>query len=145
MKKIITRLSSNIVKKQRMELTIRTPYQTIIESFSGFQNLSAKTTDSVLLVQNRMPPALHLLPPGKLTVKVLENVEGFSGNIMHTGGWLVIGADNTCEINLLEAVESKDVEINKVSQADIDQLPSENLFVNKIRNGSQKSWAKKMA
>lgn len=145
MKKIITRLCSNLVKKPRMELTIRTPYQTIVENFAGFQNFTAKTNEAVLLVQNKMPPALHLLPPGKISVKVNETLEGFSGELMHTGGWMVINADNSCEINLLEACQTSEVEINKVSKSDIEQLPSENQFVDKIRNTTQATWVKKMA
>jgi len=28
---------------------------------------------------------------------------------MHTGGWAIVHADNTCEINLMEIIEKKDV------------------------------------
>jgi hypothetical protein len=28
---------------------------------------------------------------------------------MHTGGWVIIHADNSCEINLMDIVDRKDV------------------------------------
>ncbi len=145
MKKLLQKHSSNVVKKPRMELTIRTPYKTYLKSFAGFQNLLTKTTTSVLLVQNRMPPALHLLPPGRIQVKTLEKVEGFEGTLMHTGGWLVINSDNTCEINLSEAFLPKDVDASKINKADIDAMFSENNYVTKIRNSTQKDFLKKLA
>ena len=52
-----------------------------------------------------MPPAVHILPPGKIVVRMNSQVENFSGELMHTGGFLVIHADNSCEINLIEGVD----------------------------------------
>lgn len=52
-----------------------------------------------------MPAALHILPPGGLIVRTGSNIEGFSGDFLHTGGWLAIHPDNSCEINLMECVD----------------------------------------
>ena len=56
-----------------------------------------------------MPPAVHMLPPGKLTVRSNSSIDDFSGEIMHLGGWLVIHSDNTCEINLMEGVDKNEI------------------------------------
>lgn len=102
------RYFANVVKKPRMELTIRTPYKTLFQNFSDFKYLKTKTPESVLVVGNRMPPALYLLPPGNLSVKPLSESKDFKGEFIHMGGWLIIHADNTTECFLMDAVERKD-------------------------------------
>ena len=56
-----------------------------------------------------MPPAVHMLLPGQLKVKSAKPIEGFSGDIIQSGGWLVIHPDNSCEINLMEGIDKKDM------------------------------------
>lgn len=41
---------SKIVKKPKMELTIRTPYKVLLEDFSDFTRLITKTNESVLVI-----------------------------------------------------------------------------------------------
>ena len=52
---------------------------------------------------------MHILPPGALRVRLTRDVPGVSGDFMHTGGWIIIHADNSCEINLMDIVDRKDV------------------------------------
>ncbi len=77
-------------KKQKMELTIRTPYRTLFENFDGFSRVVTKTNEAALIIQNRTPPSLHVLPPGHLKVKLTSDVKGVTGEFMHMGGWLVV-------------------------------------------------------
>ena len=60
-----------------------------------------------------------MLPPGKITVRTNNQLDEFSGEIMHLGGWLVIHSDNTCEINLMEGVDKNEIEPEKLSKNDI--------------------------
>lgn len=77
-------------KKQKMELTIRTPYRTLFENFDGFSRVITKTNEAALIIQNRSPPSLHVLPPGFMKVKLTSEVKGVTGEFMHLGGWVVI-------------------------------------------------------
>lgn len=88
-----------------MELTIRTPYKTICSKLTDFQRIITKTNEAVLVISNKMPAALHILPPGGLMVRTGSAVPGFSGDFLHTGGWLAIHPDNSCEINLMECAD----------------------------------------
>ena len=56
-----------------------------------------------------MPAAVHMLPPGKITVRTNTQIDDFSGEIMHLGGWLVIHSDNTCEINLMDGFDKNEI------------------------------------
>lgn len=78
------------VKKQKMELTIRTPYRTLFENFDGFSRVLTKTNEAALIIQNRTPASLHILPPGLMKVKLTNEVKGAPGEFMHLGGWVVI-------------------------------------------------------
>lgn len=98
---------SKLVKKSKMELTIRTPYKVLVKDFSDFSRLITKTNESVLVVQNKTPAAMHILPPGYLKVRTNSTTDDFTGDLMHLGGWLVVHPDNTCEINLIECVDKK--------------------------------------
>lgn len=77
-------------KKQRMELTIRTPYRTLFENFDGFSRVITKTNEAALIIQNRTPASLHILPPGLMKIKLTNEVKGVPGEFMHLGGWVVI-------------------------------------------------------
>lgn len=85
-------LSFFAAKKQKMELTIRTPYRTLFENFDGFSRVITTTNEAALIIQNRAPPALHILPPGVIKVKMTTEIKGQSGEFMHIGGWAVIHA-----------------------------------------------------
>jgi len=37
-------------KKQKMELTIRTPYRTLVSDFDGFQRVITKTNEAALVI-----------------------------------------------------------------------------------------------
>ena len=132
------------VKKTKMELTIRTPYKTYLDGFSGFSRLVTRTTDAALVVQNRMPAAVHVLPPGTLKVRADSEMKGFSGELVHLGGWLVIHPDNTCDINLMEAFEKKDLALDKIGKAELPKDADTNVmkYIEKIRNITQKTFLK---
>ena len=102
----ITRGFASIVKKPRMELTIRTPYKTLFSNFTDFKRIISKTTDYQISISNKMPPAAYILTPGRISVKPEADRKDFKGDFVHFGGWLTIHADNTCEIFLMDAVEA---------------------------------------
>ncbi len=52
-----------------MELTLRTPYKTFFKDFEGFSRVIAKTNEAALIVQNKSPASLYVLPPGYLFFK----------------------------------------------------------------------------
>lgn len=137
--------SANYVKKPKMELTIRTPYRTLIKDNANFTKLLTKTNIATLVVQNRMPPSIYILPAGELKVKLTEEVKGFSGTIMHTGGWAVIHPDNTCEINLMEAFEKDEINIGNIEKA--DPIKADNSvadkYAEKMRASTKKIFLKK--
>lgn len=82
--------SGPVVKKPKMELTIRTPYATILDKFEGFQRVLTKTNEAALIIQNRTPPSVYVLPPGHLKVKLNAEVKQTSGDLMHLGGWAIV-------------------------------------------------------
>ena len=117
-----------------MSLSIRTPYKNILTDFTDFASISTKTDEGVLVISNNMPPALHILEPGFVKVKLKNSKEAdeFSGEIIHSGGWAVIHPDNTCEISLLEGLDKKDLNASGLSKSDfIDD--NGNVFVEKIQ------------
>ncbi len=61
--------STTVTKNAQMELTIRTPYKTVCSKLSDFQRIITKTNEAVLVISNKMPAALHILPPGSLMVR----------------------------------------------------------------------------
>ena len=128
-----------------MEVTIRTPYRTIVENFDGFSRITAKTNEAVLSVQNRSPPATYVLPPGYLKVKFTENREDTKGEYLHTGGWLVVHPDNSCEITLADGWEKDEIAFDQLDKADIPATDDSvaGKFVNRIRSRAQKTWVKK--
>ncbi len=86
----LNRVFFSIARSPKMELTIRTPYKTLVSKLSDFTRIVTKTNQAVLIVQNNMPPAMHVLPPGYLKVRLNNPSDDFSGDFMHTGGFLVI-------------------------------------------------------
>ena len=66
------RFFAAIAKKAKMELTVRTPYMTIVENFDGFSRVLTKTNEAMLSIQNRSPAATYVLPPGHLKVWIFD-------------------------------------------------------------------------
>ena len=97
-------------KLPKVELTMRTPYQTFFKDFNGFQRVYVGTSKGQIAIGNKTIPRVYLLPPGQ--VKVAHMTEGpgkltksESGEFIHTGGWLFVHDNNSIEINLLECSE----------------------------------------
>lgn len=72
-----TQFNFSSAKNKQIELTLRTPYRnlsiytgTIVENFSNFSKIITKDLHSVVVIENRSPPALHVLPPGSLRLKL---------------------------------------------------------------------------
>ena len=63
---------------------------TIVQDFSGFSKIITKDLNSVVVIQNRTPSALHVLPPGFLKLKLNGDVKGVAEEYIHTGGWAII-------------------------------------------------------
>lgn len=81
---------STAAKKSKMELTIRTPYKTILKDFDGFSRILTKTNEAALVIQNKTPASLYILPPGLLKIKMTSEVKGVTGDFIHLGGWCTI-------------------------------------------------------
>ena len=80
-------------KVAKMELTMRTPYATQFNKFSGFTRLTVNTLGGNITIGNKSIPRVYLLPPGELKVCGISpgagnNTTSESGLFMHTGGWL---------------------------------------------------------
>ena len=80
-------------KLAKMELTIRTPYNTLFSKFAGFSRLTVNTIGGNITIGNKSIPRVYLLPPGEMKVCNIQAGEGNmtdseSGLFMHTGGWL---------------------------------------------------------
>lgn len=87
----------SVAKKTKMELTLRTPYSiltldldTVLKDFDGFSRIITKSNEAALVIQNRTPPAMYVLPPGPLKVRLTQDVKGVTGDFMHTGGWAIV-------------------------------------------------------
>jgi len=50
--------------------------ETIVQDFSAFSKIITKDLNSVVVIQNRSPPALHVLPPGFIKLKLNGDVKG---------------------------------------------------------------------
>ena len=83
-------------KVPKVELTIRTPYRTLFNGFSGFTRLYVTTLKGQIAIGNKSIPRVYLLPPGEMKV---QNITAGTGNfldadsngiLMHTGGWLFV-------------------------------------------------------
>ena len=90
------RFFSALPRLAKMELTVRTPYRTLFENFSGFKYVNVRTTNGDMTLSNMaMPPRMYLLPAGELKVSQLEKGDGNnttsdSGLFIHTGGWFFV-------------------------------------------------------
>ena len=63
---------------------------TIVQDFSGFSKIITKDLSSVVVIQNRSPAALHVLPPGFLRLRLNGDVKNVADEYIHTGGWAII-------------------------------------------------------
>ena len=132
------------MKKTKMEVNIRTPYKTFVENFSGFSRIVTRTSEATIVVQNKMPPSIHMLPPGTLKLKSETEIKGFSGELIHMGGWLVIHPDNSCDINLMEAFDKKDLNSDKIGKGEFSKEADGNAmkYIDRIRNTTQRTFIK---
>ena len=100
-------------KLPKMELTMRTPYDTFFQNFNGFGRVYVGTSKGQMAISNKTIPRVYLLPPGEIkVVGMTDNSEGkltdsASGEFLHTGGWLFVHDNNSCEINMLECCEKE--------------------------------------
>ncbi|KAM3130852.1 hypothetical protein pb186bvf_017041 [Paramecium bursaria] len=138
------RFAFSTQKKAKMELTIRTPYQTILKGFDGFARILARTNEAALVIQNRTPPAVYILPPGPLKVKFTQDVKGQSGDYLHLGGYVFVNPDNTCEISLLDVIDRKAGKADQFDKADFKEVDTvAGRYVAKLRRTSQRVFIKK--
>ena len=117
-------------KLPKMELTMRTPYGTFFQDFSGFGRVYVGTTKGQIAISNKTIPRVYLLPPGQIKIAGLTDGEGKmtksdSGEFIHTGGWLFVHDNNSCEINMLECVEKEDFLWDKLDGAVACETESE--------------------
>jgi len=134
-----------IQKKPKMELTMRTPYKTIFDKFDGFSRIITKTNEAALIIQNKSPSSLYVLPPGAIKVKLTTEQKGVSGDFLHLGGWVAVHVDNTCEINLLECIEKKDVRVDQFDKSDVgkDTETVAGRYIAKLRKSAVRTFTKK--
>jgi len=147
----LTYLNSNffstVTKKIRMELTLRTPYRTLLKNFDGFSRILAKTNEAALVIQNKTPPACYVLPPGHLRVKFVTDQKHTSGDYLHLGGWATVHLDNTCEIQLLDCFERKEVRADQFDRSvlgrELDSASGR--YMSKLRKNASRIFARKAA
>ena len=101
-------------KLPKLELTMRTPYNTFFKDFSGFVRVYVGTSKGQIAIGNKTIPRVYLLPPGQIKLASMTEGEGKiskseSGEFMHTGGWLFVHDNNSVEINLLECAEKENL------------------------------------
>ena len=99
-------------KLPKVELTMRTPYNTFFNNFAGFQRVYVGTSKGQIAIGNKTIPRVYLLPPGQIKVAHMTEGDGKltgseSGEFIHTGGWLFVHDNNSIEINLLECTEKE--------------------------------------
>ena len=100
-------------KHPKLQLTMRTPYETFFHDFKDFARVYVGTLKGQMAIGNKTIPRVYLLPPGQVTVAHMTEGEGKlsktdSGEFIHTGGWCFVHDNNSCEINLLECTEKED-------------------------------------
>lgn len=128
--------------KTKMELTVRTPYKTFIDSFDGFSKIVGRTSEGALVIQSKQPAAAYVLLPGSLKVHLTEELKGSSGEYIHAGGFAVIHPDNSVEVSLVEAFEKKEVDLGLVGDAPQQEVPDTitGRYVEKIRSQAKKDF-----
>lgn len=81
---------STVSKKAKMQLTIRTPQGVLYENYEGFSRVLTRTSEAALVIQNRTPPAMYVLPPGLLKIKLSGDEKDKLSDILHLGGWATV-------------------------------------------------------
>ena len=61
-----------------------------LHKFDGFSRIITKTNEAALIIQNKAPSSLYVLPPGHIKIKLLNEQKGVSGDYLHLGGWVVV-------------------------------------------------------
>ena len=142
----IKRGFANVQRNNRMKLTIRTPYKTLLHECEDFVRVMTKVQGSILNVQNQTPPGLFIILPGLLEIRLTKEVPGFSGNVIHNGGFLVVQMDNSCEISLMDAFERDTLNPDQLSNWEFTEFEDQvtQKFVRQIRDKSKKEFANKM-
>ena len=89
------RLFGATQKLANVELTIRTPYRTLFQDFSGYSKFYANTIKGRIGIGNKSHPRVWLLPPGEVEVQGAQEGPGnftksSDGKFMHTGGWCFV-------------------------------------------------------
>ena len=142
----VKRSFSTFVRNNKMKLTIRTPYKTLLEDFEDFGRVLTKIDSGVLNIENQSPPGLYVIQPGLLNVRLNKEVAGFSGDIIHNGGWIAVNMDNSCEISLMDAFEKEDLRADQLGNWEMPTFedPETMKYVGRIRESSQKVFSAKM-
>ena len=84
----------SVPKLAKLEMTVRTPYRTLLKNFNGFNQLYVEAQKGQISIGNRSIPRVYLLGPGQLKIAGYQDGEGSflekesSGKLIHTGGWL---------------------------------------------------------
>ena len=129
--------------KQRMEVTLRSPYKTYMQNFEGFTKVVANTNEGALVIQSKMPAAAYVLEPGVLKVHLSEELKDLTGEFVHAGGFAVIHPNNTLDINLIECFDKKEIELNKVADSDVGEANTETeRYIQKIRREARRNYAR---
>ena len=94
-------------KVTKIEVSMRTPYRTFYNKFNGFQRIYVGTLNGQMVISNRTPPTVYLLPAGELKLMQVSkgqgnNVEDSNGEFIHSGGYVAVHPDNTIDINLID-------------------------------------------
>jgi len=63
---ISNKFFSVLPKCPKMELTMRSPYQTYFKNFIGFQRMYVTTIKGLMCISNRTPPVIYVLPAGEI-------------------------------------------------------------------------------
>ena len=84
----------SVPKLAKIELTVRTPYRTLVKNFNGFSQLYVEAMKGQMAIGNRTIPRVYLLAPGQMKIAGYQEGEGSflekdaTGKLIHTGGWL---------------------------------------------------------
>ena len=60
-------------KLPKVELTMRTPYQTFFNNFNNFTRVYVQTNKGLIAIGNKSIPRVYLLPPGEINVKNIQH------------------------------------------------------------------------
>ena len=109
-------------KLPKLELTMRTPYNTFFQDYNSFTRVYVGTQKGQIAIGNKTIPRVYLLLPGQIKVAGMSAGEGKkttseTGEFIHTGGWLFVHDNNSVEINLLECTEKENFMFDKLDQS----------------------------